>query len=195
MLILKRLVVWLIERLVEALLLGVLLGYLAHIRLAYFYAYALAVLFVLYAHGYYFTTAFFGVLWRKSNTWFYAAIISLLFLIHAYIAFVRLQPSFTPEARVLKLPLLLFGASLVFACSYTGQRILNTWLNGGTRSNPYFPATLLTLFVFALANVAHFMRVTYSNAFRRDGLPFSFYRQGGFSDGYVWHNGNFYGLE
>jgi len=191
MLIVKRLVVWLLERLIEALFLGGLLGFLLHLSFRAFWVYALAVGVVLFMHGYYFTTAFFGVIWRKAKWWFYPAITAALFVVHAHIVFLRGKHDFTPEASAIELPFLVGGACLVSACSFAGERVLSRWLRTGASTNPYVSATVATLFLFALANTAHFLRVTYSDAFRPDGIPFSFYRKGGFSDGYVWHSGKF----
>jgi len=191
MLIVKRLIVWLLERLLEALFLGGLLGFLLHLSIRGFWFYALAVGVVLFIHGYYFTTAFFGLLWRSNKWWFYPAITAALFVAHDYIAFLRFKHDLTPEARAIELPFLVGGACFVSACSFAGERVLSRWLRTDANANPYVSATVVTLFLFALANIAHFMRVTYSSAFRPDGIPFSFYREGGFSDGYVWQNGRF----
>ena len=84
MLIVKRLVVWLLERLIEVLCLGGFLGLLLHLSFRGFWVYALAGGVVLFMHGYYFTTAFFGVIWRKAKWWFYPAITGGLFVAHAY---------------------------------------------------------------------------------------------------------------
>jgi hypothetical protein len=189
MLIAKRLVVWLLERLIEVLFLGGLFGFLLHLGFRRFWVYALAVGVVLFMHGYYLTTAFFGVIWRKAAWWFYPVITAALFVAHAHIVFLRGKHDFTPETRAIEIPFLVGGACLVSTCSFAGERVLSRWLRTGASTNPYMSATVITLFLFALANTAHFMRVTYSNAFRADGIPFSFYCEGGFSDGYVWHSG------
>ena len=62
MLFVKRLVVWLSERLIEALFLGGLFGFLLHFSFRIFWVNALVVGVVLFMYGYYFTTAFFGEL-------------------------------------------------------------------------------------------------------------------------------------
>jgi hypothetical protein len=191
MLIVKRLIVWLLERLIEALFLGGLLGFLLHLSLRPFWVYALAVGIVLFMHGYYLTTAFFALVWRNTKWWFYPAITAALFVAHAHFAFLRGKHDLSPEARAIELPFLVGGACLASACSFAGERVLSKWLRNGADTNPYVSATVVTLFLFAFANTAHFMRVTYSNGFRPDGIPFSFYREGGFSDGYVWHSGTF----
>jgi hypothetical protein len=191
MLIVKRLVVWLLERLIEVLFLGGLLGFLLHISFRAFWVYALTVGVVLFMHGYYFTTAFFGLIWRSAKWWFYPAITAALFVGHAHIVFLRVKHDLTPESGAIEFPFLVGGACLVSACSFAGEHVLRRWLKTGASTNPYVSATVVTLFLFALANTAHFMRVTYSDAFRQDGIPFAFYREGGFSDGYVWHSARF----
>jgi len=78
MLILRRLALWLLERLVEVFLLGALVGYLLVPNFtglfSVVWALAVAVGVVLFMHGYYVTTAFFGVVWRSAKWWLYPAI-------------------------------------------------------------------------------------------------------------------------
>ena len=98
MLILKRLAVWLLERFAEGCLLGGLLGYLwsrssrdASMTLwnwlQGFSSFGLAVAVVLFLHGYYVTTAFFGVVWRSAKPLVYPTITSALFIFHTHIVF------------------------------------------------------------------------------------------------------------
>src|ERR1700684_1902506 len=99
MLILKRLVVWSFERLVEANLLGgLLLGCLLAVSsgeqrsalqdsFAGFWAITLAVAVFLFSTGYYVTTACFGVVWRSSKTSVYPTITAALFIIHTSLIF------------------------------------------------------------------------------------------------------------
>src|SRR5471030_64644 len=95
MLILKRLAVWSLERLVEVSLLGGLFGCLLSLSsgekrltlrdsLAGFWVLGLAVAIVLFLHGYYVTTAFFGVVWRSAKTWVYPTITPALFVFHPH---------------------------------------------------------------------------------------------------------------
>jgi len=196
MLILKRLTVWLLERLVEGFLLGALLGYLFVPNftgsLSRVWVLAVVVGVVLFMHGYYLTTAFFGVVWRSAKLWLYPAITTALFVIHSHIVFVRGKNDFTPEARAMESPFVLCGACIVFACAFAGSRVLNKWVQASARTNPYLSATGITLLLFLLANVAHFLRpAAYDNSFRAYGLPFHFYREGGFVDGWVWRRGGF----
>ena len=108
MVILKRLTVWLVERCVEALLLGVVFGYLLLRNFSSVFPdlWRLAgiVAVVLFVHGYYVTTALFGVVWRSRKSWVYPAIAAVLLVIHTRILFSRAGSDFTPEARAMELP-------------------------------------------------------------------------------------------
>ena len=102
------------------------------------------------------------------------------------------ENDFTPEARAMESPFVLCGACIVFACAFAGNRVLNKWVQTIASPNPYLSATGITLLLFLLANVAHFLRpAAYDNSFRAYGLPFHFYREGGFVDGWVWRRGGF----
>lgn len=192
MTILKRLTVWLLERFVEGFLLGGLLDYLLlrsskdvplTLRnwLSDFSVFGLVVATILFVHGYYVTTAFFGVVWRSAKAWVYPTITSALFIFHTHIVFMRAGADFTPEARAMELPFALGGSGIVFSSALTGNCVLRKWINPDSNSNAYPSALGLTLLVFTLANVAHFLRpVVGSRAFRLYGLPFTFYRDGGF---------------
>jgi|SRR6185437_15878173 len=196
MLILKRLAVWLLERSVEALLFGILFGYLLmhDLRSLFpdFLKFAIIVAVVLFVHGYYVTTALAGVVWRSRRWWLYPAIAAALLVIHTRFIFLRGGTELTPEARATELPFALVGACIVFVCSFAGGRLLEKWLKAGASTNRYLSATGITLLVFGLMNVAHFVRPAgYDDSFRPYGIPFTFYREGGFVGNYVWHAGRF----
>ena len=204
MLIPKRLGVWLLERLLEGFLLGVLLASLLVRNLTdsvrpHFAAWisllgasSAIVGVALFLHGYYLTTAFFGVFWRSTKSWLYGAITAALFVFHSHIAFLHGKQDFTPEARAMESPFLLCGACIVFGCAFAGNRVLNRWRQASGSSTPYASATAITLLVFALTNIAHFLRpATYNDSFRLYGLPFTFYREGGFAKEWVWSPGTF----
>jgi len=131
MLILKRLVVWFLESFAEACLLGGLLGALLFPNfisvLRGVWPLALAVGILLFVHGYYLTTALFGVVWRSERLWLYPAIAATLFVIHMQIAFVRLQPDMSGGGRAMGLPFQVGGACIVFACTFVGSRLLRKW--------------------------------------------------------------------
>ncbi len=201
MLILKRLVVWSLERLVEVCLLGGLFGDLLLLSsgdkrltlrdsIAGFWVWGLAVAIVLLVHGYYVTTAFFGVVWRSAKTWVYPTITPALFVFHTHIVFMRLGSDFTPEARAVELPFVLGGAGIVFFCALAGSSVLNRWTTARAEMNAYLSAVGITILVFMLANAAYFLRpVVGDNAFRTYGLPFTFYREGGFIKEWIWQPG------
>jgi hypothetical protein len=201
--IFKRLTVWSLERSIEVCLLGGLFGYLVSISakdpslsfrkaLSAFWVYGVVVAVFLFLHGYYVTTAVFGVMWRSANAWIYSAITSSLFVLTTHIIFMRAGPDFTPEGRALELPFALGGAGIVFLCALTGNRILNKWTNTGSEPNAYLNALGIIVLVFMLANAAHFLRpVMGAGAFRAYGLPFTFYWEGGFIKEWVWRPGEF----
>jgi hypothetical protein len=194
--ILKRLAVWLLERFVEALFLGLLFGYLMRLPLFSsllrdFWRLALIVAVILFMHGYYVTTALFGVVWRSRKSWLYPAIAAALLVLHTRLIFWRAGSDFTRETRAMELPFAVMGACIVFACSFAGGRVLDKWLTKDAIANTYLAATGITLLVFTLANTAHWMRCCLTDSFRPIGLPFTFYRDGGFVGKYVWQGGRF----
>lgn len=201
MLILRRLGIWSMERLVEACLIGGLLGYLLSVSsvenpltlrdsIAEFWVFGLVVAVVLFTDGYYVTTAFCGVVWRSAKTWVYPTISSALFILHTRIVFARLGSGFTAEARALELPLSLGGAGIAFFCALAGNSVLRRSTKARTEMNTYASAFGITILVFTLANVAHFLRPVVGDfAFRTYGLPFTFYREGGFVKGWIWQPG------
>ncbi|HEY3458816.1 MAG TPA: hypothetical protein VGK64_29805, partial [Bryobacteraceae bacterium] len=138
------------------------------------------------------TTAFFGVIWRSTKVWMYPTITPALFVLHTHIIFLRAGSDFTTEARAMELPFALGGAGIVFFCALAGSRILSRWTNARSEPNPYLNALGVTILVFILANVAHFLRpVVGGIAFRKYGLPFTFYQEGGWVKEWVWKPGEF----
>ncbi len=124
MLILKRLGVWLLEALVGVFLLGGLFGALSSPNLSTLisllpgvWALAFGVGSILFLHGYYLTTALFGVVWRSQRSWLYPAIAATLFVTHAYIVFLRLKPDISSSGRAAEFPFLAGGACIVFSCA------------------------------------------------------------------------------
>lgn len=203
MLIFKRLAIWIPERLIEGCLLGGLFGYLLlrsstdispTVRdwLSGFWRFGVVVAVFLFLHGYYVTTALFGVVWRSAKIWLYPTITSALFVLHTHITFMRAGSDFSPEARAMEFPFALGGAGIVFCCSLVGNFVLSRWRNVHSNTNPYLSTLGITLLVFTIANIAHFLRpVMGDSAFKRYGLPFIFYRDGGFIKEWVWQPGEF----
>src|ERR1700733_4493956 len=130
MLALKRLVVWLLESLVGAFLLGGLLGALSvpHFisLLRGVWAVALGVAAILFLHGYYLTTALFGVVWRSERWWLYPSIAATLFILHTHIVFFRLRSDLSSEGRASGVPFLAGGACIVLVCALVGGRVVRT---------------------------------------------------------------------
>lgn len=205
---LKRLTVWLLEKIVEACLLGCLVSCLflnnasytsltAWGRIPNFLIFGLVVSVALFLHGYYLTTAFFGVVSRSARSWVYPTTTCALFLIHTRIVFMHAGADFTPETRAMELPIALGGAVIAFSSASAGNYALRKWTRPESNSNAYVSALGLAILLFALANIAHFLRPTVgSDAFRSEGLPFTFYREGGFMKEWVWQPGKFvwYGM-
>jgi hypothetical protein len=145
---------------------------------------------LLFMHGYYITTAIFGVLWRSKRPWVYPAITAALFALHTHIIFLRGKPDFTREARAMEFPLVLGGVVVVLMCSFAGNEALKHWTGVGRRLDPYLSASVLTLFAFLLLNIGNYLRpVVGSFSFRPYGLPFTFYREGGYVQEWVWRDG------
>lgn len=205
MLMVKRLAVWSVEKLVEGCLLGGLLVFLlwrssgdASLTLwdslSHFYVFGVVVAVFLFLNGYYLTTAFFGVISRSTKIWVYPTIAAALFIFHTHIVFMRAGAGFTPQTRAMELPFALGGVGIVFSCAFAGNCVLKKWTNWKSNSNApanaYASALGVTFLVFTLSNIASFLRpVVGSSAFRLSGLPFTFYREGGFVTEWVWQPG------
>lgn len=141
----KRLAVWLGEALAATLLLGGLLGALSAPNLPTFisllpgvWALAFGVGSVLFLHGYYVTTAMFGVLWRSQRPWVYPVIAAALLVVHTHIVFIRLKPDLSSSGLAAEIPFEAGGACIVFACAFLGGRFLRRWIQPGSR-RPHLP--------------------------------------------------------
>jgi hypothetical protein len=128
--ILRRLIAWVLEILVEGFLLGVLLGALTLpdfvSLLPGVWALGLMVGVVLFFNGYYVTKALFGLVWRGQKSWIYPGIAAILFVIHMYIASQRMKPDMSGLPRVI-LPFQIGGACIVFACTFLSGWLLRKW--------------------------------------------------------------------
>jgi len=204
MIFLKRTVVWLLERLLEACILGGLFMYLIFgidanaprggytSLIGGILTCSVIVAVLLFVHGYYVTTAICGVLWRSRKLWVYPTITVALFAIQTHIIFVRGKTDFTPEARAMELRFVGGGALIVFACGFLGNAALKRWASVRLRSNPYLSAGVITFLSFLLLNTANYLRpIVGASRFRPYGLPFTFYREGGFIHQWVWRDGVF----
>jgi hypothetical protein len=133
----KRVAVWLIEVLAEALLLGCLLGALVSTQTGLLYGVigsAMAVPVVLFLHWYYLTRAFVGMAWRNQIPWLYPAIAAALFVAHMHYALAQSKSDLTPFAQATELPFLAGGACMVFACAFGGSWLLRKWLQSGSKA-------------------------------------------------------------
>ncbi|HKO19251.1 MAG TPA: hypothetical protein VJU82_10235, partial [Acidobacteriaceae bacterium] len=145
---------------------------------------------LLFVHGYYITTALFGVFWRSSTRWVYPTLTMLFFILHTHIVFLRGKPDLTAGARAMELPFIVGGAFAVFVCSFVGNQALSRWCSVERSSSPYFSATVLTALFYVLLSTADYLRpVVGSSGFRPYGVPFTFYREGGFIREWVWRDG------
>ena len=126
-----RLAVWLLEVLVEGLLLGVLLGALTLSNfiglLPGVWALGLMVGVVLFLNGYYVTKTLFGLVWRGQKSWLYPGIAATIFVIHMYVFYMRAKPDMPGLPRVI-LPFQVGGACIVFACTFVSGWFLRKWI-------------------------------------------------------------------
>jgi hypothetical protein len=200
----KRVAVWLVERSLEAFVLGGIFFYFV-IRIGAgihrgmpdgprsgVWVCGIVVAVFLFVTGYYATTAIFGVIFRSPNRWDYPAITVGLFAVHTHIIFLRGGSDLTREFKAMELPFVANGAVAVFACSYAGNEVLKRWASIRPRENSYVSATGLTLLLFLLLNAANYLRpANFDSRFRPYGLPFTFYRTGGYVGEWVWRPGVF----
>jgi len=93
----------------------------------------------------------------------------------------RASSDFTGEVRWIEFPFVLGDAGIVFVCSLYGSFALHRWTKDISDGNTYLSAFGIAVLVFVLANAANFLRPAAGDlAFRRYGLPFAFYREGGY---------------
>jgi ABC-type Mn2+/Zn2+ transport system permease subunit len=128
MLILKRLCVWFVETVTEALLLGIVLALLlghdqnAFIKDVLIYSSAIGLLF--FTTGYLLSTVLVRAFWRGQTVWSYPAIATVLFLIHFEIMNVGVGGAFEPKDR---LPIRVAGTCIAFICTSLGTLALRRW--------------------------------------------------------------------
>ena len=136
-LILKRLVVWLLETSLQALLLGLFLivlhGYDEHAfgKDLSFYFNMIALLF--FTTGYLLSTAIIRAIWKSRGLWSHPAIVAVLFLIHFEILNVGAGGAFEPPER---LRLRVAGTCIAFVCTFVGGCFLRKWVRAGNGPDP-----------------------------------------------------------
>jgi hypothetical protein len=129
---LKRLVVWFLETVCEALILSIALmviipltssqhGYATDIMIMSI----LIVVVFMWGTGYILTTAIVRIFWNGRSLWLYPVIATTLFLIHAEI-FIR-SADVTVHRQVWAA-----GACICFASTFVGSWILRKWRATGT---------------------------------------------------------------
>jgi hypothetical protein len=135
MLILKRLCVWFVETVTEALLLGivlaVLLGHDQNALVKDVLIYSTAISYMFFVTGYLLSTAVVRVLWRGRTLWSYPTIATTLFFIHFEIMNVGVGGAFQFKDR---LPICVAGACIVFVCTLVGTVGLRRWTATGNES-------------------------------------------------------------
>jgi hypothetical protein len=133
MLILKRLLVWFIETLLEVLLLGLalvgLVGYDPHAFVKSLGFYVTGILLFSFTTGYLVTTVVARAVWRSNRLWTYSATAGLLYLFHSEIFFRITGGSTRPEQFSMQAA----GTCVVFACSFVGTLALRRWTAMGNK--------------------------------------------------------------
>jgi hypothetical protein len=128
----KRIVVWLGEVLVEALLFGCWLGVLLSGETGLLYGIGGAILAVpvlLFINWYYVTRALAGLTWISSSRWLYPGTARCLFVIHVHFLVSQSRRDLTPFAQKTELPFLAGGACIVFACATAGNGLFRKWVS------------------------------------------------------------------
>lgn len=129
MLTVKRLIIWLVETSVEALVLAVVLVSLFGCDQGT-YGKCIGINFVwigtmFFSTGYLFTTAIARALWRGGSLWLYPAVAVVLFLIHLEILNYAAGGMFdAPKRTVIRIA----GACIVLACTLAGTLVLRQWI-------------------------------------------------------------------
>lgn len=132
----KRLAVWLIEVVLEAMLLSVVLlclsGYTRGTVLKDLTVGFIWITTMFFSTGYLFTTAIARAVWRGRRVWVYSAVALALFFVHFEILNHASGGIFNrPERLVIRTA----GACIVLTCTLAGTLILRWWTSG----NPMIP--------------------------------------------------------
>jgi len=130
MLTVKRVALFLLELLIEALLLGSLMGVLisGHTGLQNgIIGSILSVPVILALHGYYFSRVLCAIARTSKTRRFYPLFACLVFIGHAWYAFWQMKSSLSPFAESVKIPFLIGGVCIVFVCAFIGTMALERW--------------------------------------------------------------------
>ena len=131
MLTVKRVALFLLELLMEALLLGSLMGVLisSHTGLQNgIIGSILSVPVILALHGYYISRVLSVIVRTRVTRWFYPLLACFVFICHAWYAFWQMKSSLSPFAESEKTPFLIGGACIVFVCAFIGTIALERWM-------------------------------------------------------------------
>lgn len=124
----KRLVVWFSETLLEAVLLGLalvgLFGYDQHAFVKSLGFYITGILLFSFTTGYLLTTVIARAAWRGKNAWSYSAIACLLYLLHSEIFFHITGGSTRSEQFSMQVA----GVFIVLLCTFGGTLLLRRWI-------------------------------------------------------------------
>jgi hypothetical protein len=124
----RRILVWFVETLLEALLLSVvlerLLGHDKHAFLKDLSIYSSGIVLLFFTTGYFLTTILARALWRGQTFWSYSGVAAALFLVHFEVMNVGLGGAFDPSDR---LRVRVLGTCIVLACTLAGSLALRRW--------------------------------------------------------------------
>lgn len=131
----KRLLVWLLETVLEAALLSVVLLILSgYTRGTLFKDLAVGFVWIgtmFFSTGYLFTTAIARAVWRGGRVWLYPGVAMVLFFIHFELLNHSVGGIFRLPDRVV---LRIAGACIVLACTFVGNLLLRRWTSAAANA-------------------------------------------------------------
>ena len=139
MLTFKRIGLFLLELLIEAVLLGSLMGVLISSRTGLqngLIGSVLSVPVILALHGYYILRVLIVIARTSFLMWLYPLLASCAFIGDAWFAAWQMNASLSPFARSGKIPFLIGGACIVFICAFIGTSAVRRWAPTSDRFAP-----------------------------------------------------------
>jgi hypothetical protein len=132
--LIKRLAIWLLETLLEVVLLApalmILFGHNPHAVGRSLVGYAAGIVLLSFTTGYLLTTAVARAAWRGQKWWSYSTLAVALFLIHSQIFFVISGGSTRSDRLLIQLA----GSCVVFVCTFLGSLVLRRWTSARQRN-------------------------------------------------------------
>jgi hypothetical protein len=126
--ILKRLAVWLLEMVLQAVLLGlVLIGLYGHDRFSFargLLIYADSIFVFFFLTGYLLTTAIARAVWKSRTLWLYSIVAAILFVLHFALLNVGLGGAFAPHDRKI---VVIAGPVVAFLTTLAGTIAVRRW--------------------------------------------------------------------